>query len=420
MTNGLFREQSVRNRMHAHDGRVISGLPISHITWSTTALLFILLTLILCFFGEYTKRIEATGQITSDKGIVKVDSKSPGVITGVFVKVGDHIKKGDVLISISEASISSSLGSNELIQGRSLADQKRAISSQIDSNIRLSHEQEIDLNQQIFSLNSQILILNDHISIQRKEISNYRSLLEKMRPVAAQGYISAYQMQTQEALTFEAEGSLKDLEKQLAETRSSMRQEEKQLEEIPSNLSAKNSDLSRQLAQIESLISQNAVTESQNIIAPSDGTISEVIAVTGTTIGNNANLVSIIPKDGALIAELQLDAKSAGFIQLGNVVDLNYDAFPYERFGSFRGRVLTVSKSALTPQEINAWTGANDNQQAKFVIQVSLPSDYVTYQNHNFPLKPGMSLSAHIMLERRPIYKWVMSPLDGIKHNLDL
>ena len=49
-----------------------------------------------------------------------------------------------------------------------------------------------------------------------------------------------------------------------------------------------------------------------------------------------------------LQAELYVSAEAIGLIRSGQDVRVRYDAFPYLRYGSYHGRVVQVSHTALT------------------------------------------------------------------------
>jgi hypothetical protein len=46
-----------------------------------------------------------------------------------------------------------------------------------------------------------------------------------------------------------------------------------------------------------------------------------------------------------LQAEIYIPSRAIGFVKPGQEVRLLYDAFPYQRFGAYRGRVVAASSS---------------------------------------------------------------------------
>lgn len=62
-----------------------------------------------------------------------------------------------------------------------------------------------------------------------------------------------------------------------------------------------------------------------------------------------SSLVSPLPGDGRLEAELLVSSRAIGFIEPGDRVLLRYQAYPYQKFGHHLGEVARISRSALSP-----------------------------------------------------------------------
>jgi membrane fusion protein len=84
------------------------------------------------------------------------------------------------------------------------------------------------------------------------------------------------------------------------------------------------------------------------IRAPSSGRVSTLQATAGQNADPQRLQLEIIPEDSVLQAELFLPARAVGFVETGQAVRILYDAFPYQHFGAYRGRVVKVSQTILT------------------------------------------------------------------------
>ena len=58
--------------------------------------------------------------------------------------------------------------------------------------------------------------------------------------------------------------------------------------------------------------------------------------------------LEIIPEGSEFRAELYVPARAIGFVEVGQTVRLLDDAFPYQHFGSYSGRVIEISQTILT------------------------------------------------------------------------
>lgn len=87
---------------------------------------------------------------------------------------------------------------------------------------------------------------------------------------------------------------------------------------------------------------------------------------------------------------------------------LAIDAFPYQRFGSVAGKVLTVSTSTVSAQATN---GAG---RRVYPVTVALGRSSIRAFGRSQQLVPGMTLTARIVTERRSLFEWLFEPLYAV------
>jgi membrane fusion protein len=118
-----------------------------------------------------------------------------------------------------------------------------------------------------------------------------------------------------------------------------------------------------------------------------------------------------VPGNSLLEAKLFIPTKAIGFVEPGQDVKLLYDAFPYQRFGTYRGRIISVSRTVLLDSDIIAPIKINE---PVYTATVALDRPDITAHGKKIPLQPDMSLRADIILERRTLIDWIVSPLRDI------
>jgi len=131
--------------------------------------------------------------------------------------------------------------------------------------------------------------------------------------------------------------------------------------------------------------------------------------------GSTAPLLSIVPAGSKLAAELFSPSRAIGFVRPGQEVLLRYAAFPYQKFGTYRGKVAVISRSAVSPSELSpqlagltSLFGANE---PVYRIKVTPASQTAIAHGEPVPLQPGMQLEADVLIERRRLIEWVLDPL---------
>ncbi|MBL0124134.1 MAG: HlyD family efflux transporter periplasmic adaptor subunit [Betaproteobacteria bacterium] len=144
--------------------------------------------------------------------------------------------------------------------------------------------------------------------------------------------------------------------------------------------------------------------------APEDGTITAIQADVGHTVAGNAALASLVPAGSNLHATLYAPSRAIGFVDPGREVLLRYQAFPYQKFGQYSGKVVSVSKTALSPGEIPP--GSTEFvREPMYRIVVALDSQSVDAYGKPQNLVAGMQVEADILLDRRRLIEWVFEPI---------
>ena len=97
-----------------------------------------------------------------------------------------------------------------------------------------------------------------------------------------------------------------------------------------------------------------------------------------------------------------------GFVRPGQPVNLLYDAFPHQQYGSYSGRVLDVSRHLLTARDrASLPVGA----PPVFLATISLAESQINAYGKVLLLREGMTLKADILLESRSLMDWLLEPL---------
>jgi membrane fusion protein len=193
--------------------------------------------------------------------------------------------------------------------------------------------------------------------------------------------------------------------------------------DLPLKLGRDTALLDRGMAELEQERAEAEARREIVVVAPHDGTVTAIHAVSGAKADTGTPLLSIVPLTSRLEAHLYAPSRSIGFVRTGQRVQLRYQAFPYQRFGHYEGVVAAISRAALSPAELppqlaglTSVTGVAAGAPAEpiYRITVSLTSQTVTAYGAQTPLQPGMTLEADVALERRRLFEWMLDPLYAV------
>jgi membrane fusion protein len=113
--------------------------------------------------------------------------------------------------------------------------------------------------------------------------------------------------------------------------------------------------------------------------------------------------------------ELLVPTRAIGFIAKGQEVVLRYEAFPYERFGQYRGMVTDIGRNVWTSGER---IGPLSAKEPVYRVDVALESQAVSALGQQFALRPGMLVNADLLLEKRTLLEWIFEPVMQLKGRL--
>ena len=243
------------------------------------------------------------------------------------------------------------------------------------------------------------------------------ALLKSIEPLRKQGIISLYDLQQQQADTFNAELQVKALQRERLSLAQQLAQAEQQRAQVPLTLAARQDATRNKLAQIEQALAQNEAQREWVVKAPRAGIVATLLIKPGETVSAGEPLLTVMPRRSRLEAQLLVPSSAVGFVRRGQQVVLRYQAFPYQRFGLHFGEVGQVSRSALSPQEVAALVGRQSTAPL-YRVMVRLRGQTVRAYGKPVALRPGMALHADILLDRRRLIQWVLEPLYGFSRRM--
>ena len=122
-----------------------------------------------------------------------------------------------------------------------------------------------------------------------------------------------------------------------------------------------------------------------------------------------------MPDDSVLEASLLVPSRSIGFVELGQLVKIRYEAFPYQRYGIYQGSIKSITNNIISPNELPNMVA---NQEPAYKITVTLNKQQIEGYGKQWPLQAGMLLEADVVLERYSLWRWLLDPVFSLKGKL--
>ena len=411
-THRIFRQEVLDARRQHWIGGISLVQPLRW--WVATSVAIALAVAVLCllFAGSYTRRSTVSGQLIPDRGLASVVAPSAGVVARLLPEEGSEVEAGDPLALIqvpratadgNDARAASRGGLEErLDHTRALA---RSQLQQIDAQIQGATRQLQAAHEELRQIEAEIATRREQEVIARETVSRHQS-------VADQRFISAVQLSQQRQLALDATNARQALERQATQVRRTMVQLEQSLHELPAQRLGLVAGSRRELATLEEESVQDAFDEEQLLRAPVAGLIANRLVEPGQSVQSGQQLLRLLPRGSHLQAELEVPSRAIGFVELGDRVQLRYQAYPYQKFGHHGGRVLRISRSAISDEH------GTTPAEPYYRVLVELDRQDIPAFGSSEPLRPGLVLDADILGERRRLYEWVLEPLYALNGRL--
>jgi membrane fusion protein len=409
----LFRQEAVdfqRARQQWGDVAALQPLSTKIFVWFLIGVVAAIV--VFALLAGYARKETAVGYLTPTTGTGKIFAPRSGTIRQVHVQEGDAVKEEQPLLTIDTDQIASDgLDVNATLLD-TLSAQKELLSKNIEAEeARAGSERERlsslakGLELEISQLQAQLQLQSQRLEVANKDVAAGEQLRSK-------GVLTAIEMRRRQMAALEQQQAQKALNQQIAAKRNQLTEAESSLSQMPTIMAQKVQALRNELSATEQRMAETRGRRAYVIRAPMAGRVSTLQATVGQYAHPQRPQLEIIPEHTTLYAELFVPARAIGFIEAGQSVRLLFDAFPYQHFGTYRGEVVRVSQTILMTSDTGGPLKLNE---PTYRVTASLERQDVDVHGKTVPLQPDMLLKADILLERRSLMSWVLSPLHSIR-----
>tara|TARA_B100000674_G_scaffold494686_1_gene519859 strand:+ start:625 stop:1878 length:1254 start_codon:yes stop_codon:yes gene_type:complete len=314
--------------------------------------------------------VVAPGQLEPIGSVQDIQMPVGGVADQIFVKDGDLVKTGQVLMKLdTEAS--------------------EELHKSLKKTIKLKQEQlmlkqEEKRNTMQMNL-EEVLMLEKNLTLQSEIHDRY----EHLKRVGA---FSEVQYLNQSNIVNETRGKL-------------MQARAERLRQI-AMLDQQTAQLKSELADLNGRLVESKVTlRYQQLKSPVDGVVFDLKPTSsGFTAQSTQTVMKVVPI-ASLEAKVEVPSRKIGFVQVPQGcpedldvcmnADISIDSFPSSDFGVLKGKVTRIGSDALDPDP------QERRQELSFPVTIQLDDQQLKLNSGStLPLQVGMTLTANIKLRK--------------------
>jgi len=392
--------------------------------WSRAVVWFMIggtgVGMVIGFVGRVDETIQVRGVIQGSYGSDKVVSTLTKRVGNVFVKNGEYVEKGEVLLTLeNREEVAQARDARDIVamKERRLAVLKlrnghgtREDEALASVRPQLEEEAERINNQDKIKIASAQLDLTQAelsarqteqtLSAKAKELELNRSLLRRYSGLLANGAVAEVQVLEQGNKVRQLESAVASTQEELSKNRARAAVQRMITSSTKERLDLDSERLESQTVE-EKAQALNRLSDLRSrvdltiIRASMAGKISGLSKQPGQLVAAGEEVVSVIPDDRD-VAKLVVPDMNVGFLSPGMEVQLRLDAYTYSEFGSIKGRLVDVGPSLLPPDK-------NSPRAPYFPAKVKLQAQSIKISGKQIPLRSGMGVTALIKVRDKPM-----------------
>jgi len=379
--------------------------------------------------------VSGSGRLAADSPTIVLQPLQLSIVREIKVKPGELVHKGDIVARLDPtfaqadktalvvqandlqaqiARLDAELAGGSLVLDDGNAENRLQLTlfaqrqSQYAARLRAFDEDIERLDSSIDATGKNLASLAHQLAI-TQEVENMRSQLYRVQVGSRLNHLDS------QVVRMRAERERQDSANHLTELRHmhAQRQAERQafVDEWRRQLLEELVKTRASAATIaESLVKAARMNELVALAAPADGVVLEVAKRSvGSVLQPAEPLVTLVPVNAPLIAEVTISSADIGYAKIGDDVAVKIDAFPFQRHGLLKGRLRSVSAESFAPS-----AGASPSAVMNGVFhraQVELRDTTLHSLPEGTQLFPGMSLIAEIKVGSRSVISYFLQPI---------
>lgn len=382
----------------------------------------------------------AEGKLVPKTYLKIVQPAEGGILTEILVNEGDKVQAGQVLMRMDAAigEADTKILDSE-IQQRQL--QLRRIDAGLaDRPLAMLAKDDVNLFRQIQAQHAaQQLAYRDALAQERamankaqedlsaaqqiehklaQTLPSVKEQAEAWKKLGKEGFAGKLQVQEKERERIEKEQDLKAQRFTVEGQRAAITQSQQRTAQITSNyrqqLQNERVQMQAELTKFQQeLAKQQHKNALQELKAPHDGVVKDVATHTiGTVVAPGTILLSLVPMDEPLMAEVMVKNDDVGFVRQGQAVKLKLAAYPFQKYGMVEGKVTHIGADASDAPPNNGGQPALPPTSYKAIV--TLERQQLDVQGQRFTLTPGMQVVAEIHQGERTVLEYLVSPIKGV------
>jgi len=394
---------------------------------------FFILAVTWAMLAEVDEQVRADGIIVTPSDVQHVQSRLPGSVVEIGVKLGSFVEKGQIMFRLEDEDVIANFADNEISYHAARASELR-LNAEMQGQTRLvfpadlvaaapgavAREGALFQSRQA-AKQTQLSVLQEAVETLQRTIvereaearistSQANLIAEEialLEPLVKAGHEPRAALLSARTRHQQAAGTAELAHLAAAARRSDLAGKRREMDAIEANFRAEAAAglVDAQTRAAQYLSRKDALqgkVRHADIRAPLSGTVSAVhVKTQGAVVQAGTVLADIVPAEAALLVRAQIPPDKVASVRTGQTARISLAAYDPSRFGVLMGVVERVANNTTQPE----------NQMPFYETMIVIPKAEFTKSPEIPQIVAGMPLTVDILGDKRTIMNYVMTPI---------
>ncbi len=387
----------------------------------------VVLALVWSILAKVDVVVQGGGKLVTNESTIVMKPLERSVIKKINVKIGDVVKKDQILITFDPAI--------NRAEADRLGNEIRALNAQLE-RLRAEfldrpytggrdqfekwqlaiykqrqeyYKEKIRYyNETLLQIKASIKSRKDNLAKQKERLAAVQKLEDMFKNLHSKKAASLKELIQMSISRMEMEASVDELENSILE--------------LNHRLGTTNAELNSFIQEWRNQLSENMVTVDRNLTsvkkehdkiarlieyvylrAPCEAVVHEIASFSpGSAVQEAEALITLIPLGKDIELEGEIRPQDISKVKVGSNARIKLTAYPFQKYGTLEGVVRNISENTLNK---------NEQQQLSYYRARIQISGKLKNVSSDFRLIPGMEAQCEIKCDRRRVIEYILYPL---------
>ncbi|MDG1581753.1 HlyD family type I secretion periplasmic adaptor subunit [Pseudomonas sp. GOM6] len=397
-----------------------------------TVCICLVVALIWAKFAVLEEVTTGEGKAIPSSKVQVIQNLEGGIVTEIFVREGQVVNKGDVLLRLDATRFISNKGETEA--DRLALEARVARLSAEAEGIPLSLAQELieqapqlaEDEMALYSsrqrrLESEQNTLKEQLRQKTQELAEFRAKAQQYRsslglvqqelnmsqPLVESGAISAVEILRLRRSAVEMRGSLEATNLAIPRAEAAMQEIESKLNESALNFRTEAlKELNEVRTELKKITSTSVAIQDRvsrtTVVSPVNGVIKLLkVNTIGGVVQPGDPMVEVVPLEDNLLIEARVRPQDIAFLHPGQKAMVKFTAYDFTIYGGLKAKLELISADTITDEEGNSF----------YLIQVRTDKSHLGTSEHPLLIIPGMVATVDIVTGEKSVLDYLLKPV---------